>query len=315
MKLAFVISPSRVWISSINASPSPCAVPPSIWPWTACGLSALPTSWAAPIQTTRVRPSSTSTSATTRMAAQRRRHGRGRRSPGRSWDRAGTCASGGTCARGRPRRRRALGSSSASWHASRTAPAAIQVRREAEADPAESTPGRAGGEDDVLRAELGARHLQDHFVTPCPTSAAAQCTSAASSSSGRADARAPSTVVEALRVADVLEADGKADAALHALSARRVPRSAGQADRVARELLCLRHRQRRARRITSATGSEPVTTWPMGIVSPGPRAFRSRSSIGSISRVAASLSICASCAKQPWTAPKPRMAPQGGLFE
>ena len=46
MKLAFVISPSRVWISSINASPRPCAVPPSIWPWTACGLTALPTSWA-----------------------------------------------------------------------------------------------------------------------------------------------------------------------------------------------------------------------------------------------------------------------------
>jgi hypothetical protein len=26
------------------------------------------------------------------------------------------------------------------------------------------------------------------------------------------------------------------------------------------------------------------------------------------------LSICASCAKHVWTAPKPRMAPQGGLF-
>ena len=32
MKLAFVISPSFVWISSISARPMPCAVPPSIWP-------------------------------------------------------------------------------------------------------------------------------------------------------------------------------------------------------------------------------------------------------------------------------------------
>ena len=44
-------------------------MPPSIWPSTACGLIALPTSCAVPIQTTRVSPSSTSTSATTRIAA------------------------------------------------------------------------------------------------------------------------------------------------------------------------------------------------------------------------------------------------------
>ena len=69
MKLAFVIRPSRVWISSISASPRPCAVPPSIWPSTAWGLIALPTSCAVPIQTTRVRPRSTSTSATTCIAA------------------------------------------------------------------------------------------------------------------------------------------------------------------------------------------------------------------------------------------------------
>jgi hypothetical protein len=70
VKLAFVIRPSRVWISSISASPRPWAVPPSIWPWTAWGLIALPMSCAAPIQLTRESPSSTSTSATTRMAAQ-----------------------------------------------------------------------------------------------------------------------------------------------------------------------------------------------------------------------------------------------------
>jgi hypothetical protein len=70
-----------------------------------------------------------------------------------------------------------------------------------------------------------------------------------------------------------------------------------------------------ARRITSATGSEPLTTWPDGRVSPGPSAFRSRSSTGSIASAAASLSICASWAKHDCTAPKPRIAPQGGLFE
>ena len=68
------------------------------------------------------------------------------------------------------------------------------------------------------------------------------------------------------------------------------------------------------RRMTSATGREPVMSWPVGSVSPGLSAFRRRSSTGSMSSAAASLSICASCAKQPWTAPKPRIAPQGGLF-
>jgi hypothetical protein len=33
-----------------------------------------------------------------------------------------------------------------------------------------------------------------------------------------------------------------------------------------------------------------------------------------MSRACASLSICASAAKQVWTAPNPRIAPQGGLF-
>ena len=69
-----------------------------------------------------------------------------------------------------------------------------------------------------------------------------------------------------------------------------------------------------ARRITSATGSEPVITWPVGSVSPGASAFSRRSSTGSIPSSAASLSICASAAKQVWTAPNPRIAPHGGLF-
>ena len=54
--------------------------------------------------------------------------------------------------------------------------------------------------------------------------------------------------------------------------------------------------------------------WPVGSVSPGASAFRTRISTGSRPRAAASLSICASAAKHVCTAPKPRMAPHGGLF-
>ena len=69
-----------------------------------------------------------------------------------------------------------------------------------------------------------------------------------------------------------------------------------------------------ARLITSRVGSEPVTGWPVGSESPGSSALSSRSSIGSIPSSAASRSICASAAKQVWTAPKPLIAPHGGLF-
>ena len=64
----------------------------------------------------------------------------------------------------------------------------------------------------------------------------------------------------------------------------------------------------------SATGIEPVIVWPVGRTSPGLSAFSSRSSTGSIPSAAASLSICASPAKQVCTAPNPRIAPHGGLF-
>ena len=52
---------------------------------------------------------------------------------------------------------------------------------------------------------------------------------------------------------------------------------------------------------------------PVGIDVPVVIALRSRSATGSISSAAASLSICASCAKHVCTAPKPRIAPHGGL--
>ncbi len=66
--------------------------------------------------------------------------------------------------------------------------------------------------------------------------------------------------------------------------------------------------------ITSATGSEPAIFCPVGSVSPGASAFRSRSSTGSSPSSAASLSIWASDAKHVCTAPNPRIAPQGRLF-
>ena len=53
-------------------------------------------------------------------------------------------------------------------------------------------------------------------------------------------------VVEAVRVAEVLEADGKAHAAPDALPARDVPGPAREPDRIARQLLGLRQRQLRA---------------------------------------------------------------------
>ena len=123
-------------------------------------------------------------------------------------------------------------------------------------------------------------------------------------------------VVEALREADVLEPDGEADAPADALAAGRVAgaaRAAG-ADRAAAPPAA-GGSSAAAARITSAVGSEHVD--PLAgreRCRPGARAFRSRSSTGSSPSAAASLSICASAAKQVCTAPKPRIAPQGGLF-
>ena len=63
----------------------------------------------------------------------------------------------------------------------------------------------------------------------------------------------------------------------------------------------------------SATGVGPSTFCPVGIRLPSAMAFFIRKSTGSIRRASATLSICDSWAKQVCTAPKPRIAPQGGL--
>src|SRR6266576_947525 len=95
---------------------------------------------------------------------------------------------------------RRASSSLAARAASRTAPAAIQVIREADAEPAEPT----------------------ELVVACGQSHAGR---------GR--------VIEPLGVADVLETDGEANPAPDALAARRVARAARKAQGVARQLLRL----------------------------------------------------------------------------
>ncbi len=66
-------------------------------------------------------------------------------------------------------------------------------------------------------------------------------------------------------------------------------------------------------RSSSSTGAGQLIGAPVGIDVPVVIAFTRRSSTGSISSAAASLSICASCAKHVCTAPNPRIAPHGGL--
>ena len=70
----------------------------------------------------------------------------------------------------------------------------------------------------------------------------------------------------------------------------------------------------RTRSSSSATGAGSPTRWPVGMRLSGPMALRIRRSTGSMSSAAASLSICASWAKATCTAPKPRIAPHGGLL-
>jgi len=65
------------------------------------------------------------------------------------------------------------------------------------------------------------------------------------------------------------------------------------------------------RRISSSTGADPVTSWPVMSRSPGRMAFFKRSSIGSMPSSWARRSIWDSWAMQDCTAPKPRMAPLG----
>ena len=70
----------------------------------------------------------------------------------------------------------------------------------------------------------------------------------------------------------------------------------------------------RTHRSSSSTGAALSTTCPVGACEPSRIALRVRSSTGSSPRAAAALSIWASYANAACTAPKPRIAPQGGLL-
>jgi hypothetical protein len=77
-------------------------------------------------------------------------------------------------------------SSSAARHASCTAPAAIHVILDADAEPAESTCAVPGGASTTSSMPSSVRAVWTiTFETPWPTSAAAQCTSAEPLSSSR----------------------------------------------------------------------------------------------------------------------------------
>src|SRR5262249_35243438 len=89
---------------------------------------------------------------------------------------------------------------------------------------------RLFGETDVVDPELGARDLEDHVRDALPDLGG-----------GAVDFRRPvrkepdaggAVVVEALREADVLEADREAGAAANPLASCRVARTAGEAKRV-----------------------------------------------------------------------------------
>ncbi len=109
--------------------------------------------------------------------------------------------------------------------------------------------GRVRCDDDVGDlGQLGARHLADDVDDALADLGGGRVhlrDEVASSIGVEANARR-AVVVEPLRVADVLVAQREADAAADTVTARRVPRAAGQADRVARQLLRVGLRNRGA---------------------------------------------------------------------
>ena len=317
MKLAFVISPSRVWISSISASPRPCAVPPSIWPSTACGLSGR-----ADVLRRADPDDARQAELDVDLGDDAHRGAREGDVGALARDLAGL---------GIERRRARMAVHALDVDLAAARPLALlerraagvahgagrhpgHARRRGRAGRADASRSCAGASVDVVGAELGARDLEDHAGHALADLGRGAVHLGAAVGAQHHARRAE--VVEALRVADVLEADREADAAPHALAARRVARAARQPDRVARQLL------RRsgtgsaaARRITSATGSEPGD------------ALARRQRLARPERVAAAAARPGRCRARPracpsaprarssvCTAPKPRIAPHGGLF-
>src|SRR3989442_14493764 len=105
--------------------------------------------------------------------------------------------------------------------------------------------GRRRREPDGLDLELGPRRLDDHICDPLADlrrRAVHLSGELATRRTVEAHARGR-VVVEALRVTDVLEADGETDPAPDTLTACRVPRAARKPERIARQLLGLGDRQ------------------------------------------------------------------------
>ena len=78
--------------------------------------------------------------------------------------------------------------------------------------------------------------------------------------------------------------------------------------------LLMESSQAQAKAVVSASQALPRIVWPVGRTEPGATTFRMRSSTASMPSARASLSMFASCAKHTCGAPKPRIAPHGGLF-
>ncbi len=152
-------------------------------------------------------------------------------------------------------------SSRTARHAACTAPPVMYVWRDAEDEPAEPTCVSAGSTS-TFSTPSSVRAICPCTVTrPWPTSAAAVWTSTSGSPPAEREPHARGrVVVEALGEADVLEADGVADAAPHALAAGDVGDPAGHAAAVARAAAG------RARdSSSSATGAGQSIGAPVGI--------------------------------------------------
>ena len=187
MKLAFVIRPSRVWISSITREPEALRDP-------ALDLA---------LDRLRVdRPADLLRGADPDDARQAELDvDLGDDPHRRDGERDVRALAGDLAGLGIERRRRQVAvdrststsppprasrSASAARQASRTAPETIQVWRDAEVEPAESTVAVDGGASRTSSIPSSVRATwRITFETPWPTSAAAQCTSAEPSASSR----------------------------------------------------------------------------------------------------------------------------------
>src|SRR6266700_3605322 len=303
-----------IWISSINARPRPCAVPPWICPTTANGFIARPTSCAVVISTTLTSPSSVSTSTTARCAANA------------YWTCAFPCPVRGSSAdvgRCRHVTVSSIGSASpcesirarTASHAARTAPPVTYVCRDADVEPAEPI-DVSGGSSTTRSTPSSVRTIWLMTVTsPWPTSAAAVCTEASGSpliSSRRTRATAKSSNPSekpTFLMPMPYPIPRRTDSPCVAFDA---PPGRSSTSRIASgkdgsDTEC-------TRRSNSATGAAESTTCPVGIVDPSCSALRTRTSTGPSPHASARRSICDSYAKQACTAPNPRIAPHGGLF-